>query len=270
MGQVTKVQLSCYLVLRSNNSKIREQDSRTFVTWPIYINVYILFIQPVYYISYEIKKRNISKFLFQGTPTYLMVLWLTTIQILAWWQQNSVRRLTKSCDHANFIATGGFHLVEDNFHRNLSKMTTSGTNSDENFIYQLNLTERKFHQYDVSVSVRLTHWGRVTHICVENLTTIGSDNGLSPGRRQAIIWTNAGILLIGPSGINFNEIFIEILAFSFRKMHSKMLFGKWRPFCLGLNVLILYSMFFPYCLQGTDNPSHNLHKGVTYTTCKST
>ena len=44
----------------------------------------------------------------------------------------------------------------------------------------------------------LTHWGRVTHICVFNLTTINSDNGLSPGRRQAIIWTNAGILLIGP------------------------------------------------------------------------
>ena len=40
----------------------------------------------------------------------------------------------------------------------------------------------------------LTHWGRVTHICVGNLTIIGSDNGLSPGRRQAIIWTSAGIL----------------------------------------------------------------------------
>ena len=43
----------------------------------------------------------------------------------------------------------------------------------------------------------LTHWGRVTHICVGNLTIIGSDNGLSPGRRQAITCTNAGILLIG-------------------------------------------------------------------------
>ena len=51
----------------------------------------------------------------------------------------------------------------------------------------------------------LTHWGRVTHICVGNLTIIGSDNGLSPGRRQAIILTNAGILLIGPLGTNFNE-----------------------------------------------------------------
>ena len=46
-------------------------------------------------------------------------------------------------------------------------------------------------------SAPLTHWGRVTHKCVSKLTIIGSDNGLSPGRRQAIIWTNAGILLIG-------------------------------------------------------------------------
>ena len=42
----------------------------------------------------------------------------------------------------------------------------------------------------------LTQWGRVTHICVSKLTIIGSDNGLSTGRRQAIIWTNAGILSI--------------------------------------------------------------------------
>ena len=53
----------------------------------------------------------------------------------------------------------------------------------------------------------LTHWGRVTHICVRKLTIIGSENGLSPDRRQAIIWTNAGILLIGPLGTNFSEIF---------------------------------------------------------------
>ena len=42
------------------------------------------------------------------------------------------------------------------------------------------------------------------------LTIIGSDNGLSPGRRQAMIWTNAGILLIGALGTNFSEILIEI------------------------------------------------------------
>ena len=83
----------------------------------------------------------------------------------------------------------------------------------------------------------LTHWGRVTHICVGNLTIIGSDNGLSPGRRQAIIWTNAGILLIGPLGTDFNEISIESHTFLFKKMYFNMSSAKWRPFCLGLNVL---------------------------------
>ena len=42
----------------------------------------------------------------------------------------------------------------------------------------------------------------MTHICVSKLTFIGSDNGLSPDRRQAIIWTNDGILLIGPLETN--------------------------------------------------------------------
>ena len=75
------------------------------------------------------------------------------------------------------------------------------------------------------------------HICVGNLTIIGPDNGLSPGRRQAIISTNAGILLIKPLQSNFSEISIEIHTFSFKEMHLKMSSGKWQPFCLGLNVL---------------------------------
>ena len=79
----------------------------------------------------------------------------------------------------------------------------------------------------------------MTHICISKLTIIGSDNGLLPGRRQAIIWTNAGILLIGSLGTNFNEIFIGIQTFSFKKMHLKMLSVKWRPFCLGLNAIRL-------------------------------
>ena len=85
--------------------------------------------------------------------------------------------------------------------------------------------------------VLLTHWGRVTHICVSKLSILGSDNGLSPGRRQAIIWTNAGILSIRTLGSNFSEILNEIHAFSFKKMHLKMSSGKRRPSSLGLNVL---------------------------------
>ena len=83
----------------------------------------------------------------------------------------------------------------------------------------------------------LTHWGLVTQICISKRTIIGTDNGLSPSLRQAIIWTNAGILLIWTLGTNFIEISSEIHAFSFKKMHLKKSSAKWRPFCLGLNVL---------------------------------
>ena len=79
------------------------------------------------------------------------------------------------------------------------------------------------------LALDLINWGRVTHICVSNLTIIGSDNGLSPGRQQAIIWTNAGILLFGPLGTNFSEILVGIQTFSFRKMHLEMTFISSRP-----------------------------------------
>ena len=90
-----------------------------------------------------------------------------------------------------------------------------------------------YHATLMQTSWILTHWGRVTQICVSKLTIFGSDNGLSPGRRQAIIWTNAGVLLIVPLGTNF----IENYTFLFKIMHLKMSSAEWRPFCLGLNVL---------------------------------
>ena len=57
----------------------------------------------------------------------------------------------------------------------------------------------------LKIYTELTHWGRVAHICVSKLTIIGSYSGLSPGRRQTIIWPNAGILLIRTLGTNFSE-----------------------------------------------------------------
>ena len=65
--------------------------------------------------------------------------------------------------------------------------------------------------------VELTHWGRVTHICAGKLTNVGSDNGSLPGQCQPIIWTNAGMLLIEPSGINFSEMLINFKHFCFWK-----------------------------------------------------
>ena len=93
-----------------------------------------------------------------------------------------------------------------------------------------------FWKVIIRMIISLTHWG---HICVSKLTIIGSDNGLSPDRRQANIWTNAGILLIGTLGTNFSVILSEIHTFSFKKMHLKTSSAKRRPFCLGLNVLTL-------------------------------
>ena len=110
----------------------------------------------------------------------------------------------------------------------------------------------------VASGTTLTHWGRATHICVSKLTIIGSDNGLSPCRRQAIIWTNAGTLLIRPLATNFSEISIEIHIFSFKNIHLKMSSGKWRPFCLSLSVL---SNFDPV-LGHHITSAVQWHKGV--------
>ena len=74
--------------------------------------------------------------------------------------------------------------------------------------------------------VWLTRWGRVTHICVSKLN-ISSDNGLSPGQRQAIIWSNAGILLFWTLGTNSSEVLSELNTFSLRKMPLKTSSAKW-------------------------------------------
>ena len=89
----------------------------------------------------------------------------------------------------------------------------------------------------VYIITTFTHWGRVMHIWINKLTVIGSDDVLSPDRRQVIIWTNAGKSLIRILGTNFSKIFREIKAFSFKKIHSNMLSAKWRQFGLGTNVL---------------------------------
>ena len=115
----------------------------------------------------------------------------------------------------------------------------------------------------------LTHWGRMTHICVSKVIIIGSDNGLSPGRRQAIIWTNAGILLIRPLETNFSEILIGVQTFSFRKMELKM-----SSICLGRNELNTSSCCWRndplQCTQGltmyawTDYDLLIMYKGVNF------
>ena len=109
----------------------------------------------------------------------------------------------------------------------------------------------------------------MAHICVRNLTIMVSDNGLSPGRRQAIIWTNAGILLIGPLGTKFSEIVIiviEIQTFSLKKMRLKMSSAKCCTFRLGLNVLTFvwvdFHCRFMKCLD--MSPLHWKNRGLRW------
>ena len=94
------------------------------------------------------------------------------------------------------------------------------------------------NQINVSVTcviISLTDGGRMTHICVGKLTIICSDNGLSPGRPQAITWTNAGISLIR------YELLSEIITSLFKtKMHLKISSAKWRQFYLDLNMPTVY------------------------------
>ena len=66
-----------------------------------------------------------------------------------------------------------------------------------------------------------------------NRVIIGSGNGLSPFRRQAISQTNAHLLSVGPLGTYFSEIRNILQHFSFKKMYLERSSVKWRPFCPG-------------------------------------
>ena len=101
----------------------------------------------------------------------------------------------------------------------------------------------------------------MTHICFVNLTIIGSDHGLSPGRRQAITWSNVGILLIGTRGTNFSEMLnrnscIFIPENPFENGGWKMAAILSRPQCVNTLRTRQYGRHFPddifkrICLNG--------------------
>ena len=77
-----------------------------------------------------------------------------------------------------------------------------------------------FNWHIQNTTIWLTHWDRVTHICVGKLIIIVSDNGLLPARRQAVIWHNIRDIVNWTLGNklqwNFNRnsnIFIQENAF---------------------------------------------------------
>ena len=132
-------------------------------------------------------------------------------------------------------------------------LTCCQWNSNQNiqFWKHLKMLSAKWRPF--CLGDELTHWGPVTHICIGKLISIGLDDGLSPDRRQAIIWTNAGLLSIGPFWTYFSENLIKIQQFSLKIMHVKMSSVKWRPSCLVLNVLSRQQQ--NYCVQVSSPPS---------------
>ena len=67
----------------------------------------------------------------------------------------------------------------------------------------------------------------------------GATTGLpnNPFQRQALIWTNHGLLIIRALATKFSKIWIKMQRFSLKKINSEIYFVKYRPFCLRLNVL---------------------------------
>ena len=77
-------------------------------------------------------------------------------------------------------------------------------------------------------SILISHQCRI--YASPNRVSIGSHNGLSPIRRQAIILTRAVLLSNGHLGTSFCEIVIKIENYSLRKKHLKISSAKWRLF----------------------------------------
>ena len=91
------------------------------------------------------------------------------------------------------------------------------------------------------IEVEQIHCVRTMKICrpQNKLGTvmIGWGNDLTPVRSQAITWSNAALLSIGPLGTNFSEILVEILIFSLKEMRFEMSSAKQRLFCSGRDEL---------------------------------
>ena len=82
-----------------------------------------------------------------------------------------------------------------------------------------------------------SHRGRVTHMCIGNITRITSDNVLPPGRQPSHYLNQCWNVVNWTLRNELKWILIEIQTFSFKIMHMKMSSAKWRPFYLGLNAL---------------------------------
>ena len=113
--------------------------------------------------------------------------------------KNTTRR--GSCVHFLWYAVNNKHFMTEIFYgwnttwKDLSRLDDIHSSLIVETVIQSYLL---FLSITFQINSSFNPLRRVTHICVSNLTIIVSDNGLSPGGRQAIVWTNAIILLIGP------------------------------------------------------------------------
>ena len=130
----------------------------------------------------------------------MKILELNIVQVMAWCSKADSTKSSMELIWTNHH-WGFWNLPEGNFTGNAQDMYPW-------YGFTLKIIYRE--QPHLPEAKELTHWGWVTHICISKLTIISSDNGLSSDRHRAIIWTNAGILLIGPLGTSFSEILIKI------------------------------------------------------------
>ena len=88
----------------------------------------------------------------------------------------------------------------------------------------------------------LSHWCWMTHLCISKLTITGSGNGLSPGQRQVIIWTNTGILARPKGGLfryHVKRIHFTMQGFGFL---SAILRQNWWPCTTTTDVPPLFNL----------------------------
>ena len=138
-------------------------------------------------------------------------------------------------------------------------------NSAEYFPQQVNNVINTTHPTCTQGFIHVTNGSRVTHICISKLTIIGSDRGLFPSWHQAIIWTNAWILLIWPCGTYFNGFFEQYSYISIQENALENVVWKWQPFSLALNVLTnhtYHSFVTQLTSVGYDNAYQQLSRSL--------
>ena len=115
----------------------------------------------------------------------------------------------------------------------------------------------------------------MTHICVSKPTTIGSDNGLSPAWRQAIIWTNDRILFIVPLETKFGGFLIRIYKFfSMKRIWKRRMRNGGhlsRPRCVKHMLLLcnIRTIIFYHCYAQTEREYRHFDEitVISYTGC---